>query len=387
MRWSSASGNAKIDDLIDAAQEFVYLMQCDPDATAPFNGVCVVDPDTVSISLVPYDEQVLVGETLLQEFNVSNEHTNSSCVDFQPNDFSDTALPLNQSITRSGTIDPWRYYNGWTSTRSPYAYAPNNVDYRSCNPDTRRAIVPYATDYIALQNQIGDLFADGSTSINLGVKWGVTLLDPAFRPALTNLTQGGTPYINPAMDGRPFDYGRPRTKKVIVLMTDGQNTKQSMLKSDYRTGPSPFWVDPTNGDVSVYYRSSGTDWWYHDDPQGHSSHWANSPSGGSNAVQISFPELWDNYTKNYFKYFNWLGNPVDEYFTADMNNNLDDICTAAKTQGIEIFTLGFETSSSSSAVMESCASSVGHHFDVDGTDISAAFNSIAREIHELRLTN
>jgi hypothetical protein len=37
--------------------------------------------------------------------------------------------------------------------------------------------------------------------------------------------------------------------------------------------------------------------------------------------------------------------------------------------------------------MQGCASSDAHHFDVNGLEISDAFTSIAREIHELRLTN
>ncbi|MFV2037492.1 MAG: hypothetical protein ACC646_07860, partial [Paracoccaceae bacterium] len=351
----------------------------------------VVEANTVSISLVPYDEQVLVGETLLQEFNITNEQTDSSCVDFQTGDFATTSLSLAAVLNRSGTIDPWRYYNGSTSTRSPYIVTSSNINYRACNPDTRRAVTPYSANYVDLQARIDDLFADGSTSIDIGVKWGAALLDPAFRPALTSLSQGGSPYIDPALDGRPYDYGRPRTKKVIVLMTDGQNTKQSKLKAAYRSGPSPFWVDynnvsdPNDDDVSVYKAETGQ--YYHDDPAGHSSHWASSPEGGGDAVQISYPELWDAYTKNYFKYFNWLGNPVDEYYTSDMDANLNTICDAAKAQGVEIFTLGFETTTASSAVLANCASSDAHHFDVNGTDISEAFNSIAREIQELRLTN
>ena len=77
---------------------------------------------------------------------------------------------------------------------------------------------------------------------------------------------------------------------------------------------------------------------------------------------------------------------VDYYDNSSKNTRLDLICTTAKANNIEVFTIGFETSSSSNLVMQSCASSDAHHFDVDGLDIDNAFTSIAREIHELRLT-
>ncbi len=378
MGWtSSASGNPKIDDLISAAQDFVYLMQCDPDATKPYNGVCVVEPDTVSITMVPYAEQVLVGETLFQQFDVTNEHTNSSCADFTTSDFNTVALPLasagTQSIKRSGTVDPWSRFRSWRSS-SKYA----NDNNRSCRPDASRAIVPYSNDYTTLQAKISNLTPGGNTSIDVAMKWGAALLDPSFQPALTNLTSGGSPVIDPAFDGRPFSYTRSNTQKVVVLMTDGVNTTQHSLKSAYRTGPSPFYRSST-GAISVYYGSGDWHYWLN------SGSWQHSPEGPG-ATQLSYEEFWDTYNMSFYNYFSWLPYPVDRAGNSTKNARLDAICDAAKAKGIEIFTLGFETTSSSNAVMASCASSASHHFSVDGTNIAEAFNSIAREIHELRLT-
>lgn len=376
-RTSSASGNKKIDDLINAAQEFVYLMQCNPDAAKPFDNVCVVEANTVSITMVPYAEQVLVGESLLQQFNPSNEHTNSSCVDFDTADFTTVPVNLSTPLNRSSEIDPWSYYSGYSN--SALAYDP----YRSCNPDTARAVVPYSADYQSLQTRIGALTAGGNTSIDVAMKWGAALLDPAFRPAVTNLTGGATPTINAAFSGRPFDYGRPRTQKVIVLMTDGVNTTQHKIKAAYRSGPSPFWTNPSNGAMSVYYLYNGIDYYY----RTNGGYWSYTPEGGSNAVQMNYQDFWTTYNMSYYRYFNWLPYPVDQVGGTQKNTNLDAICSAAKAKGVEVFTLGFETTSYSSAVMASCASSPSHNFDVNGSNISGAFNSIAREIHELRLTN
>ena len=382
MNWySSNSGNKKIDDLIDAAQDFVYLMQCNPDDSTG-TAVCTVDPDTVSISVVPYSEQVVVGEDLLQEFNVTNEHTGSSCVDFATADFNTTAISTSALLKRSGDIDPWTNYR---SSRSSSQYSSDNN--KTCKPYSDREIIPFENSYSDLQTKIGNLSAGGNTSIDLGMKWGAALLDPAFRPVVNNLANGGTPAVTSASEDRPYAWNARSMQKVIVLMTDGENTAQHMLKPAYRSGLAPIWKDPNNGRLSVLRASTGKYWYPHN------ATWNDQPykyNVGQDAVQMTYPEFWSEYSVDYYEEeFWWLPDVLDVYGYDEKNNRLDAICDAAKADGveIEIFTIGFETSSASSAIMQDCASSDAHHFDVNGLDIANAFTSIAREIHELRLTN
>ncbi len=400
MGSTSASGNTKMHDLIDAANEFVYLMQCDPDAEKPYDNVCVVEPDSVSISLVPYAEQVLVGEELIQQFNITNEQTNSSCVDFDATDFLSTTVSLTDQLQRSGTIDRRSYHsngNHHSSTRFARDYR------RSCRTDSYREIVPFSNSYADLQTQISSMQAGGYTSIHLGMKWATTLLDPSFRPAMASLTSGGSPLITPEFADRPYDYGRPRTKKVVVLMTDGKNTSLHSLRPGFYDGLSPFWLNKASGVPSynelsverVFTDNAGNPYslyYYVKDhkSQYYYSSYENTPYGGSggDAVQLTYPELWDMFAVDYWDdEFYWLPDSWQTIWTSTMDDYLEDICNAAKTKGIEVFTMGFETSSASSAVLSQCASSAAHHFDVDGTDISEAFNSIAREINDLRLVN
>ena len=58
-----------------------------------------------------------------------------------------------------------------------------------------------------------------------------------------------------------------------------------------------------------------------------------------------------------------------------------------RAENITIYTVGFETSVNSTAIMKQCASSDSHHFDVDGDSIDDAFAAIARNIQKLRLMN
>ena len=152
-----------------------------------------------------------------------------------------------------------------------------------------------------------------------------------------------------------------------------------------RSGPSPFYWDPNTGRLSGYRSSTGRYWYPHNDT------WNNNPYNSDSSkptVQLSYQQFWQSFSVDYYEEeFWWLPDPMDVYGYSTKNARLTSICDAAKSHDIEIFTIGFETSNASSAIMQSCASSDAHHFDVDGLDISNAFTSIAREIHELRLTN
>ena len=416
----SYSGNTKIHELRSAASDFAYLMQCDPDAVKPYDNNCVVQAETVSISMVPYNHQVMAGNTLLNEFNVTQEHTNSACLDFDTADFTTTAIPANpalpgvpasQPMKRATQLDFWTGYWG-----ANYRHARN--DRRECAPDTaqynERSIVPYESDYTELTDKINDLTAGGNTSINIGVKWGAALLDPSFRPGLEDLANNSV--VDPAFVGRPFNYTRARTKKVMVVMTDGINTANIWVENKYRSGPSPFWVvganhhpvpaggrtpsQVDNDHLSIYsqerdddghkpfLRLDHTDWW--GNPK-----WSWNPDGGNNATQLDWADVWERYhVKTVADAMDKAGYSDDRWWEfvdyaqgSAKDTMLLNMCDAAKAQGVLIFTIGFETTSHSNQVLQQCASSPSHHYDVQGLELTEAFNSIARKIHDLRLTN
>lgn len=65
----------------------------------------------------------------------------------------------------------------------------------------------------------------------------------------------------------------------------------------------------------------------------------------------------------------------------------EDICKAMKDDGIVVYSVAFESPSSAQKLLRKCASSDGKYFEADtGTELVAAFESIAIEIRELRLT-
>ncbi|MEZ5768721.1 MAG: Tad domain-containing protein [Paracoccaceae bacterium] len=87
-------------------EKFVNIVLCDP-AFRPHQPPAMVEEGTVSVSVVPYSEQVLVGETLLSYFNATDEHDYSSCITFDEADFEEAAITTTQLLQREGHIDPW----------------------------------------------------------------------------------------------------------------------------------------------------------------------------------------------------------------------------------------------------------------------------------------
>ncbi len=74
------------------------------------------------------------------------------------------------------------------------------------------------------------------------------------------------------------------------------------------------------------------------------------------------------------------------HVATEMDNRLLNLCRLAKQQGIVVYTIAFEAPSGARTLLQNCASSINHAFDVDGLEISSAFASIATSIRKLRLT-
>jgi len=384
----SMGSNSRLVNLKVAAKEFVNAMLCNP--ADPTDGAdCTVEDGRVSMTIVPYNEQVNAGPDLLGQFTVSNEHNFSHCVTFDATDFDDRAIPVTMPLQRTGHFDPW-------SNNSVSAVDSRRV----CKIDAGAPITVLEKDRTRLKQRIDALQANGNTSIDLGMKWGTALLDPAAQPVVNGLADAGI--VDSVFRGRPVAYNDTETIKVVVLMTDGQNTSQHQLKPPFRDGPSAFWKsvqDPgdnqdVDGDFYVIYRQD-TDRWFYPIYNG----WASSPdfrricSGSSCSFQqrpdqvhqMDHPELWNEVAGRYYAGFSWLETPYVWTNNAPKNDRLDAMCDAAKSQGIVVFAIGFEAPTNGRDVLRSCASSFNHYFDVQGLEISDAFQSIAAAINNLKL--
>ena len=372
----SMNSNSRLSNLKVAAKQFITEM---------------VDNTTdgkMSISIIPYATQVSLPDELISQYNAvdPNGLDYSRCVNFQASDFLTTTLSSSSPLERTMHFSPWYTDDYRTSGRIIEEHA-------VCSPYSHREILPFQKDAVVLKNFIDNLWAWGNTSIDIGMKWGTTLLDDTAQPAIHALTTGASPTVPSEFSVRPSSYTDPDTLKIVVLMTDGQNTSQYYVKSPHRTGMSDVWYNASNRRYSTINNSTGNFWW-----DGYSG-WGNTPNGGSDSVQLSNGELWARSTIKYVYYRlfrDWMGSSAakSKYYygvrgyhnTSTKDARTKSICDAAKAKGIIVYTIGFEAPSGGRAVLRDCASSDAHFFDVDGLEIKDAFSSIATSIRQLRLT-
>ncbi|MZQ88410.1 hypothetical protein GVY41_02720 [Frigidibacter albus] len=388
----------KLELLRPAAQEFVTTMFKNVSGAGTKEG-------KLSISLVPYAEQVNLGSSFSGYFNLSSEHSRAACVDFTGSDFNSLAITPTQALPRTA-----------------YAYVRSNSStFRECTGYDTTAIasvLPFSTAEASIKSAIGALTAEGDTAIDIGAKWGMALLDPAAKPALDAMITAKA--ADASITGRPFSYTYPDTLKILVLMTDGENTNTYRLMAPYRAGISPVYKDSNN--KYYYYRpdrdSSAYDFYSYDRTQSiqtgtvrqcdwrgrnckdvavyETTSWFRASDINGEAA-ITWPQVWEAFTVNTFSsqmYAKAMGVGSSVFYNAavDHANNdtkddrLDSICTAAKNKDVLVFAIAYDASDRGQKALKDCVSASSYYYDAQGTTIADAFAGIANSINMLRLT-
>ena len=364
---------------------------------------------TVSTSIVPYAEQVTAGANLLSYYNRGDSaHTKSSCLNFESGDFGSTALSTTSVLEQTMHFDP----------DSSYWSPGNSLSRTPCVTDSRRQILAWSDDPTALKSHVDDFYANGWTSTEIGLKWGAALLDPSAQPALSGMISSGD--VSADMSGRPESFTDGETMKVMVVMTDGENTNQRYMADPYRLGDSAvYYFQETNGDefYSVWGGSGEPDF----DPEPECTRWNSkkgtcktwetpqnwyrvnagefneTPYGGSSSTRLTWAKLWQKIPVRHFTNKilydmgvssterNAIKNAIKTIYGSTKDPRMASICSEAKSAGVTIFAVALETNDSAADRLESCASSPAHFYRVTGNEIDFAFQSIASQINMLRL--
>lgn len=392
----SMGSNHRLTNLKVAAKDFVTTM---------LNSSPVGD---VSVSIVPYATQVNAGDKLARHFNLTNEHSYSHCVNFDASDFNSIPISTTDQLRRTGPFDPW--YEVESNLRLPV-----------CPERSSSEIIAFSMNEAALHAYIDGFEADGNTSTDIGVKWGAALLDPSMNDVVSEMIEDGD--VDNAFAERPVAYNDGMLK-VMVVMSDGENTAQYYLDNDYRDGNTDVWYyegdyDGDGNIERVYSVKSGSTYYYKRPSswsnsygayrsaswqyvqRGHYNNWyyyGSEPFMGNESNRLTFPELFHQASNEWIAYELyddiWSSSYAGRYWRSyaynyvsgnTKDNRMDDICDAAKDAGIILFTIGFEAPRNGEEVLEDCASSHAHFFDVDGIEIADAFISIAASISKLRL--
>lgn len=265
--------------------------------------------------------------------NGERVYTNPSrCIDFEAADFESAEFDLTK------TYDQVEYFEHYSSGDS-------GIDYPVCPQEEYESILLLSQDAFELKRRINEYQPTSFTSIHLGVKWGISLLDPALRPLLGKIDS-----LDDAFQGdRPAEYTGD-TLKYLIVMTDGVNVASRRIEDD----------DYDSYEERVRWSEYPMDYWRNNiagDPR---------PSRDSLTYNPGSVTQFDT----------WM----------------ETLCNDAKLapNRIEIFTIAMGEGAGASQLGK-CASGAGNafatDFNTDGDDpgIDEIFQTIARQITALRL--
>lgn len=245
-----------------------------------------------------------------------------------------------------------------------YRVSASNTSFsRGPNADcTRSAILPLTDDPGDVIDAIDAMIAEGGTNVHEGTAWGYRVISPDA----------------PFTEAEDYDQA---TSKVLIIMTDGENTAYNLPHTPWQTRYCGSSQTDLNG--NCYYSAYGF-------PYNSNNNNANSTSGGSinRMGDLGMPTP-----------MGAVGEPNSE-LVAEMNTRLLQTCANAKrslTDGgpdkIRIYTIGLATDSVSQStpqvvrqMLTDCASQPSMaHFPETPSELKSVFAAIANELAALRL--
>jgi Flp pilus assembly protein TadG len=171
----SMASNGKIQALKQAAHNLLTTLQA-----------AATQPGDVKVAIIPFDTMV----------NIGASYANQSWIDF-------SVKNINPNQWEGCVIDRDKSHDAQDTT-------PTTTNYHTLYPASQcGALVtaqPLSTDWTALHNKVDQMNAAGNTNVTIGLVW-------AWHALTANLpfTQAASP--------------APDLDKVIVLLTDGENTQ------------------------------------------------------------------------------------------------------------------------------------------------------------------
>lgn len=411
MAWASADATkTKLDALKEAANEFVDVI------------FATNDPEHVSINIVPYNQQVYVPDEIMNRLTMNGstavispvpsypgslasyqtEDPNAPCLSFDAADFGTLSLGASGGFDRASAFLADNYYWGLGSEvqqayDTPYEWA------RWCGNYFTR-VMPLSNNQTALKTHINSMVATGATAINVGLNWGLGLLDNSFKSIADDMRTNNL--LSSDTTGRPFNYNSPGVQKYVILMTDGANTNQFDLKAEFQNGPTRAWYSPSMGATSKYegyyvlMPDNAVDqrWYRPMSPTDTTDDvYVTEASLPADAVQLDYHELYQRFGYQSAARFLFENSDATAYMAHNdvyednggwgvADTRLKQLCDLARNNNqVKIFTVAFEAPTAGETVLQDCAHAPGFYFDVDGTDIKSAFRSIAGQIALLRL--
>jgi Flp pilus assembly protein TadG len=389
----------KIADLRLAAQAFT-------------DKVLGADKDNrVSIAVVPYHEQVFLDSWLLDALPGVVGRLGGSdvgCIDLPPSVWSSAAIDPSTTMPQQPFVQS--VAGGTTSYIVPPVLKGSPINLNCRLRDAYMAVKLPSQDITGIKAGLGALQTNGNTSIFTGMKWALTMIDPLMRPIYDEAIKDK---LMPAtLSGRPYDYDRGDTMKVIVLMTDGDHVASNYVNQPYHSGPSGIYRGE-DGNYAIHHPTrAGVNKFFvphlgpGQKPRDTDPGWQAAPlwPGSGIVTQLDWVDVWKNLGSEWViqLYARPLSDNIDAlrmtirtaqnaamYVRTDvatMDSQLLATCTQAKDLGVLVFTIAFMAPAKAETLLRDCASGAPYYYEPTGGDIKNAFDSIANTINVLRLT-
>jgi hypothetical protein len=328
-------------------------------------------PDNASVAVIPFGSHVNVGtaaQTWLHipmELNIPHWETDACpLVNLVPATCYADAIPYNcLKCNITPTVGGWEYFEyrwyGCVASRLPLDPTDSTIENNDPNimdtdagTDPIRGMVwlkplcpspvqPLTKDKNVVAGVINTILTNGETYIPSGLMWGWRALSP----------------IEPLTEG--VAYSDTSVQKVIVLMSDGDNTRKAdwpLPPHDFHYGtndPAKLATVPT---TPPYFDPPTAQ--PEDDPHNQPNHITGDPDNSS------------------------------YMFDSVANETTARLCDNIKAVGIRVFTVGFEvTDANTLDMLKYCATDGSHYYDAGNhSEFQRAFEDITHKLLSLRLT-
>ncbi|MBX9746573.1 MAG: hypothetical protein K2X34_06710 [Hyphomonadaceae bacterium] len=267
------------------------------------------------------------------------DNVNASGAAASGNIFTVTMTGGNGAIVSAQELREARFFNVFKYRGTAGSIDSTAPDTRGPNRGCPTPIVPLTTNESALQTAIAGMqhWMGGGTNQVEGLAWGWRVLSP----------------VAPFTQGEAFNADRDNVRKVIVLMSDGENTNvgtDAVMGTDYSAyNYMGFWRDYASGNLLTQLLFGIL-------------HGALPPGITRRDIDSS-------------------GEYVDY-----VDSRQRELCERIKDEGIEIYVVRFRDGNED--LMRDCASGDDHFFNANNAaELAAAFDAIGTGIGSLRLTH
>ncbi len=328
----SMAAEGRIDAMKLAAKELVDIL---------FAGRPVAD--NLHIGLVPYVATVNIGAHRTSWLRPDDDVRRSSayrdlwrgCVMARADDHDQTDAPPSVAAFNSyHWPENHTHVNRWPAVVETFDTARRREN-KGPNLGCPNAIASLRSSRAAIDSAIDALYLDtdySGTLGNIGLVWGWRVVSPLWRGL----------WGDPTPAAHPLSHDPRTTKKINVLLTDGNNTVTENITLD----------------------ASG----------------ALRTDGSGNFLRIPDMNAYEDYTL--------LGATNLTTALAEVNNRLAQTCESMKRQGIEIFSITFGTTvdPTTRQLYEDHATSARHYsHSPSNASLRLAFSGIADQINRLRI--